>query len=412
MSTVDPGLQLEPGESNDPLHDEALRKALAQAPDRTALPDWRVRQAILDHAHGATSAAEELLAASRERTPWWSLAWWRHKAGVSGATPWNAALASLMLAVLVTLLWQREPVPGARPDDEPVTAPAPAPAAKEAQTARDEVATAKTEPAPAASVAPPQEAKPASPPATAEAPAREPAPARTEREVRGGVGGAARPLAESSAPAPAPRATTPAPPVADAPAERRKSVPSPATAPNAPPAAQPAPAPEANKQGSDLRQAAPAATPAARGEAMPMSDFSSLSRWTELRVANVNGSVRVVPRAEAGDLGLLMSSAAIMAVGGPPLRSLPEWRVSLERRGQVLAVLEVARSDVRWTEGGLPPATGRPPAEALDALRSALSQAIKPGAPAKAQPAPSAPAAPAAPPASRTPPAEAPRPTQ
>jgi len=143
-----------------------------------------------------------------------------------------------------------------------------------------------------------------------------------------------------------------------------------------------------------------------------MSDFSSLSRWTELRVANVNGSVRVVPRAEAGDLGLLMSSAAIMAVGGPPLRSLPEWRVSLERRGQVLAVLEVARSDVRWTEGGLPPATGRPPAEALDALRSALSQAIKPGAPAKAQPAPSAPAAPAAPPASRTPPAEAPRPTQ
>lgn len=137
-----------------------------------------------------------------------------------------------------------------------------------------------------------------------------------------------------------------------------------------------------------------------------MSDFSSLSRWTELRVANVNGSVRVVPRAEAGDLGLLMSSAAIMAVGGPPLRSLPEWRVSLERRGQVLAVLEVARSDVRWTEGGLPPATGRPPAEALDALRGALSQAIKPGGPAKAQPVP------AAPPASRTPPAEAPRPTQ
>ena len=76
MNASDPGMQLEPGEPNDPLHDDALRKALAQAPDRTTLPDWRVRQAILDHAHDAISASEELLAASRERAAWWRLARW------------------------------------------------------------------------------------------------------------------------------------------------------------------------------------------------------------------------------------------------------------------------------------------------------------------------------------------------
>lgn len=118
-----------------------------------------------------------------------------------------------------------------------------------------------------------------------------------------------------------------------------------------------------------------------------MPDFSSLSRWTELRVANVSGDVRMVPRAEAGDLGLLMSSAAITAVGAPPLRSLPEWRVSLERRGQVLALLEVGRRDVRWTEGALPPSTGTPSPEALEALRRALGEALKTGSAAKAVPA-------------------------
>ena len=103
-----------------------------------------------------------------------------------------------------------------------------------------------------------------------------------------------------------------------------------------------------------------------------------------MRIANINGQVRVVPRAEGGDLNLLLSSAAIMAVGPQPLRALPEWRVSLERKGGVLAVLELGRDQVRWTEGGGPPATGVPPPGSLDALRAALTDAVK--APAKAAP--------------------------
>lgn len=407
MNGIDQGTLLEPGEPNEPLHDDALRKALAQAPDRATIPDWRVRQTILDHAHDAISASEELLTASREPAPWWRLAWWRDKVGFSGATPWNAALASLMVAVLVTLLWQREPVPGARPDDESPVATTPAPAAAVEETAGSKAEPAK--PLPEAPVASKKESRvpaPAAPP---------PAPTVSDREATARTDSAARPSTESLAPAPAPAAP-------------------PAPAAVAPPVAQPAPVPDANRAGagSNIRQTAPSAAapaaPAARSEVAPLPDFASLSRWTELRVANVNGDVRVVPRAEAGELGLLMSSAAIMAVGGPPLRSLPEWRVSLERRGQVLAVLEMARNDVRWTEGALPPATGTPPPETMEALRGALRQAIRSGAPARARSAPPpgrapdagsssgrlpnaplAPPVPAAPPSNGAPPADPPR---
>lgn len=406
MNGIDQGTLLEPGEPNEPLHDDALRKALAQAPDRATIPDWRVRQAILDHAHDAISASEELLTASREPAPWWRLAWWRDKVGLSGATPWNAALASLMVAVLVTLLWQREPVPGARLDDEAPVATTPAPAA-----AVGEAAGSKAEPAKPLPEVPVASKKESRAPALPAAPAPAPAPTASEREAKAGADSAARPSTESlaAAPARAAPAPAPAPSGSDASAERRKSAPAPAAV--APPVAQLAPVPEANRAGagSNLRQAAPAAAPAARSEAAPLPDFASLSRWTELRVANVNGDVRVVPRAEAGELGLLMSSAAIMAVGGPPLRSLPEWRVSLERRGQVLAVLEMARNDVRWTEGALPPATGTPPPETMEALRGALRQAVKSGAPARARSAPLAPAVPAAPPGNGAPAADPPR---
>ena len=441
MSDVDKGMVLEPGEPNEPLHDDALRKALAQAPDRGTLPDWRVRQAILDHAHDAISASEELLTASRERAPWWRLAWWRDKVGLSGATPWNAALASLMVAVLVTLIWQREPVPGARPDDETAltSAPAPAAAPEAAPTFKEEAAKAAAKETAKETSAKKDASKGAGSKETGakdaaakEAAAKEVA-AKEARETaareaaakemaarEAAAKEAAAKKADSSRPVPAapaasqPRESkpesapavaamrTPAPQeaIAGADSAARASAPSFAAAPPPPARTAPstAPPPSTADASAERRKSAPAAAaaPSTRSDVVPMSDFSSLSRWTELRVANVNGDVRVVPRAEAGDLGLLMSSAAIMAVGATPLRSLPEWRVSLERRGQVLAVLEVARNDVRWTEGALPPAAGTPPPEALEALRGALRQAIRSGAAARplpAQPAAKAPGA-------------------
>jgi hypothetical protein len=145
-------------------------------------------------------------------------------------------------------------------------------------------------------------------------------------------------------------------------------------------------APEASRGAAAGARPAPSATPGARTDTTPPPDFASLGRWTELRIANVSGDVRLVPRADAGELSLLLSSAAIMAVGAQPLRAIPEWRVALERKGDVLAVLEVGRNQVRWTEGNAPPATGTPPIEAVEALRAALRGATRPRAPGRTLP--------------------------
>ncbi|MGR4869052.1 hypothetical protein ACIPRI_09330 [Variovorax sp. LARHSF232] len=334
---------LAPGEPDEPLHDEAMRKALAQAPDRAVLPDWRVRQAILDHAHDAVSASEELLAASRERAPWWRPAWWRDKLGAPRAMPWNAAFATVLLGVMVTVMWQREPVPGARLDEQPAAAPPTASVEQQAPTVKEE-ARAPEAPAPRAPV-----------PVEVPRSAPEPAPAPT-------------PAPATVAPPPPPDVA--APPAAPAPAASDALAPRERSAPAAP---QAAPSTESNRAA-----AATGARPA------PAPDFGALSRWTELRLANVAGEVRTVSRADAGELSQLLSSAAIVAAGGPPLRALPEWRVALERKGEVLAVLEVGRSQVRWTEGKAPPVTGTPSPEALEALRAALRQAVRAKAPARA----------------------------
>ncbi len=336
---------LAPGEPNEPLHDEAVRKALAQAPDRAVLPDWRTRQAILDHAHDAISASEELLAASRERAPWWRPDWWRDKLGAPRATPWNAAFATVLLGVMVTLVLQREPVPGARLDEQTAAAPPAASVEQQAPTAKEE-ALAPEAPAPRASV--PVEV-PRSAPESAPAPA-------------------------TVAPLPPPPPVVAAPPAAPAPAasdvlaSRERSAPA---APAAPAAPQAAPSTESNRAAAGARPA-------------PALDFGALGRWTELRLANVAGEVRTVTRTDAGELSQLMSSVAIVATGGPPLRALPEWRVTLERKGEVLALLEVGRSQVRWTEGKAPPVTGTPSPESLEALRAALRQAVKAKAPVRA----------------------------
>jgi hypothetical protein len=357
MSSKD--VDLTPDESDEPLHDEAVRKALSHAPDRATLPDWRIRQAILDHAHDAVSASEELLAASREREPWWRLAWWRDRMGAPRATPWHAAFVSVLLGVLVTMMWQREPVPGARLDERPVAAPPAASVEQQAPAAKEEArapeASARLEvpkPAPAPAPAPQPEPTPAPPPPAVVAP----------------------PVAPAPAPAPAPAAS-------DALASREQSAPPVAATP---PAAAPS---ESNRAAAAPSLRPPAAArpaPGARStDSAPPSDFGALSRWTELRVASVSGEVRTVSRADAGELSQLLSSVAIVAAGGPPLRSLPEWRVALERKGDVLAVLEVGRNQVRWTEGKLPPVSGTPSPEALEALRAALRQAVKAKAPAR-----------------------------
>ena len=108
-----------------------------------------------------------------------------------------------------------------------------------------------------------------------------------------------------------------------------------------------------------------------------------------MTIARRGGESRTVQRAEARDLNALLGSAAISAVGSQPLRGTPEYRVTLERGGEVLAVFEVAPTQVRWREGKTPSATGVPSAPALAALREALRSTVQQepvAAPGYAQP--------------------------
>jgi hypothetical protein len=171
-----------------------------------------------------------------------------------------------------------------------------------------------------------------------------------------------------------------------------------------------APAAQGAAQGA-VASAAPAparpAAPSTRTEASEPPTFAALSQWNRLTISRRGGETRSVSRAEAGELSALLGSAALSAAGAQPLTASPEWRVTLERNGNVLAVFEVAAAQVRWREGPTPPATGMPSAPALSALREALRTAVQkqeaPPAPNAVQPEPAPPSATPTPPQSPPP---------
>ncbi|RYY73503.1 MAG: hypothetical protein EOO24_46410, partial [Comamonadaceae bacterium] len=156
-----------PGDDRDDLPDPALRRALAHAPDHSAVPDFRIGKSIRRMAHeavGGGDAAHDLLPMLPDAKPWWRRLLF---GSGSGGMPWNAAFATVLVGVLVTVLWQREPVPGARLDTTPAAAPAarPGPAAP--------AASAPANPAsnPSADAASPDAPTIALPPTVTEAPA-------------------------------------------------------------------------------------------------------------------------------------------------------------------------------------------------------------------------------------------------
>ena len=300
------------------LRDARLRKALEEAPDATLQPGRRTRDAIQAAAHAAV------------QPPW--RRWW-NRAG-DRRMPWTAALASIALATLITIMWEGREPPGARREAADTatgaTAPAPAPASA---------------PVPAPAPAPPQ-AVPAPKPAPLPAPARIPAPATAPRpQVVPPPTPAAPPaqerarsessIARDAAPAPPP-APSGRPPTEDA----RTSANTPPPAPAAPPPAPAlAPAPAAAPQ----RQAAPAA-PAAALRASPAS-----LPWTQVRI-EANGRSVVVPRTQAGELpslvmSLLASASDEAETGGPR----PTLRLELAQGDEAAGVLEVVGDRWRWT---------------------------------------------------------------
>jgi hypothetical protein len=215
--------------------------------------------------------------------------------------------------------------------------------------------------------APPTAANPPkAPPAVASAPApkREPALAANPPAP------SARPADAATRPPPTdPQATRPRKEEDASAAQRQANAAKPSAAPPGGSAAAP-PAPASN----------------VRTDTTEPPTFDALSRWNRITITRRGGETRSLPRAEASDLNVLMGSAALSAVGPQPLRSAPEWHVTLERNGKVLAVFDVTPSQVRWREGKAPPATGVPSAPALSALRAALGNAVQ--QPAAASPAP------------------------
>jgi len=382
------------------LRDPALRRALDHAPDSDATPDPRTRDAILKMAHNLAAtvpAAKNAAANSASAAPWW-----RRVFGGGGKPrsrmPWNAAFATVLLATFVTVLWHREPVPDAQLDGEARVAGAAAPAAAPPAPAPAQ---------PAAEAAPPAEAplaaapapRPASPPSAAakKAPAAEQKQAQAQRDA--GADAVRRPAPPLQA-APAPVAPAPASPSAAvaeqaAPSrsdeqreerlenERRRAyaaeAPAPAAAPA--PAIAPPPPPQGDNASADASgalQRAPApraAVPKSVLRAEGPAGFTALDRWTSFSFTGSGAEVRHA-RGDIEGLPALLGTVARSATAPDEALAAPvEARLSLYRGSTLVAVLEIAGGQVRWTPqpGGIA-LVGTPPAQALDALRALLTR--------------------------------------
>lgn len=415
------------GMDDDDLHDARLRRALDHAPDRDAVPAAHTREAILKMAHNLAAASAPAAGPAVQAAPWWR----RLFGGGSPRSrmPWNAAFATVLVATFVTVLWHREPVPDARLDGEAQVAGAPAPAsAPPAQSAE----------APAVAAAPAPAAEPAvtadmTPPAaqrseaardaketlkqretqeTREASRRREAPAAAsvqKDEARTMEKAApAAPVVQAPAPVPAPVAPAiasapmpAAPPMADvgqSPMPYAAAPPAPAVAPAAPAAPMQRESAEtvpslaaqggasANVAGMQRRaapvQAAPApsaaakAAPRAATEAAVSGGFTALDRWTALDITRADATTRQARGDTEGLAALVNTVARAATVSGGEWGAPVEARIELRRDGALLAVLEIAGDQVRWTpQPGGPAFLGTPPAQALDALRTALSRA-------------------------------------
>lgn len=196
--------------------DRHLQKALAHAPDGDVTPPPHVSAQILAAAHRQVAEAAPRPTAS-------PAAWWRKPWGASGA------LATVLMAGVLTLLWQEEP-PGPAVD-QAAPAPAAAPAANPVPSSSPPAAdtTLPTQPArpparaatPAAAAAPPAQKTAAATESTATTPVQAAAPppalavtAAAEPAVPTAQDRAPAAALRAAAPAPAPAAATAAAPAA------------------------------------------------------------------------------------------------------------------------------------------------------------------------------------------------------
>ena len=342
-----------------PLRDARLARALEHAPDtlEPAQPAAAMRDAILRAAHAAVETPQAHPVATRGR------GWRAGVAGVwgrlmgTGRMPWNAALATVLLAGFITLLWRDEPVPSAQ-TDPPIAASLPRADQQKEATAESARSTDS------AGLAADSAAKQKTQEPSANRANRDVAPAAKPERARRSQEGSAPPVMEM-------------PPVATAPAAPAPASPAAEMAQAAPPAQASAPsiAPErAMPQEKSLAARRSAAAVVAAG-GVPQD-------WTELRGADGVA----VARGGTGELPRLLESLRAEAAA-PDARAdglaraegeaaEPVVRVDLLRAGQLLGSLELAGRRWRFTPqpGGGAASQGVLAEAEAQALRAAMQR--------------------------------------
>ncbi|MGE0496902.1 MAG: hypothetical protein AB7I35_16980 [Ramlibacter sp.] len=364
------------------LRDARLARALDYAPDQAEVPDARARAAI-------RKIAIEALAVSRpvpvpRPRPWWRRLW--SPAPGAARMPWNAALATVLLASLVTLLWHDREPPGARLDgpvdaatqpagpalkreDNAAPAGAPAGASADALAARREAAAPPAAPLPGPTA---RASKPGSSSMAKALPA--PRPSQPIAPERGAVASRSAPAASpSAAPAPAPAVISPSAPAPFA----EQAAPPQAAAPlaQAPAASPPAPAamarsaPAAKALGGLAADRAVAA-PAAMG-------------WTDVLIREGGRELRL-PRAQAARLAALLQPLwpSAQAWAGAPLApplATADIQLELQQPGEAAVTLALSAQEAQWSQrdsAGLRRITQLPGTEVLAALREEINRLL------------------------------------
>lgn len=377
------------------LRDARFKRALDHAPDAAMRPSDATRVAIKSIASEAGTVTVPLPAKlALQASPWPRLArWWRSSATGSRHMPWNAALATVVLASLVTLMWFEQPVPQAVPDDAPARAaghapadiPAPASvpspaAASEAQSpplqdvSRARSRPERDEPASRQSAQPQPQPQAKTAGVIGEA-KNEPAPplvavpAASIEESRNAAG-SVRPNAS----VPPPAETTAAP--------ARSSSPVPSAAPAVVPLpAAPVAAAKAQSVHSELRVALAdkekrradlgLVAGASRTPAPP-----SIADWSDLSVQR-SGSPLVLSSAQASRLVTLLQAVSLRATEASDPEPSAATRLELSRRGEPVATLDLGDRWLRWTPVGTDPRnslTGRASAAQWEAILDELAR--------------------------------------
>lgn len=352
------------------MRDARFDKALAHAPDAHMAPDAKTRAAIL-------AMASQRLAPS---VPAPAVPWWKRLTGGgagSGRMPWNAALATVLLASLVTVIWRHEEIPGAKTSDQQIPTSPPSPASPRAE--REAEAPSSSSPAPAAKPMPPQRppAREPTPPPEAMAVERRDAsrersdamaskaqsqraatmnksapvmPEQAEKTEQAKKGGGA---ADSTSPEPADAPPQPAAPAPGVTQVAPAFAPLPRMADRAARLQESARSPAAASTGALSGPAASGALSgaAAPSLAQPVLDVAALDEWTQVRIS-VDGRSTLIARAQAGGLPAQVRALAFAATrpGGDAAVSAEAVSLELLRDGVPVGRLLVGESGARWQQ--------------------------------------------------------------